>query len=661
MVRPNPVNPIQRPIARQALLRLFVSLGLFIVLLGLATAYLYRLALDKAAHARTEDLAQFYQTRIGELEQQWALHSRDFRTRTEYSRILEDAENAPLKLQAFITVQGGDRRFRFLMIQTKNGDPIFALGEGLRLGRIPIAAGVGHGQYRDPATNAMYQVFEEPVWLGPDRGMGRMAFFYPVDNALLHALAAPETTLAVLHQGVPVASSAGQRGIDAMLGGVPAAREAERRILPWGNGAGEGLQLVVEAPVAPLFSGFEMVAGVSLVPLVDTLILWIALGTWLMLQTRRIRHLGRAVEEFAGRQACTPRLYEEIRHASHTIPDEIHYVAEAIKNAAEQTVKREGELASEMSQRRLWSGVFRGSREPIIITDTGAAIVDVNPAFEAIFGYTLEDIRGQNPRTLSSRRESPATYEAMWQALLHEGFWQGELWDTHKDGSEHPKHVSISAVRNAEGTLCNFVAYYTDISERKRTEVELDRYRQNLEALVHERTQALEQANAALERLAATDPLTGLFNRRVVLERGAQCQSSAERYGNTYALIIVDIDHFKRVNDHFGHDRGDQVLKIAVQAIQSGLRETDTLARWGGEEFLVLCPQIACEGAVQLAERLRQALADTPVEGVGPVTASFGVAGYAAGDTLEALIRRADAGLYAAKHAGRNCVGCVAT
>jgi diguanylate cyclase (GGDEF)-like protein/PAS domain S-box-containing protein len=654
MVGPNTINQLKQPITRQAAFRLFISLSLFVVLLGLATAHLYRQALDKAAQARTNDLAQFYQVRIAELEQQWALHSRDFRVRTEYSRILEDADTATLRLQAFITVQGGERRFQYLLIQKKNGDPVFSFGEGLALRDIPIASGAEHGYYRDPRSNAFYEVFEEPVWLGKTTGMGRMAFFYPIDNALLHALATPETTLTVLHRGSPIASSAGQRGIDAVLSGKPTSREAERRIIPWQAGAESNLQMIIEAPFAPLFSMLEMAVGVSLVPFVDALILWFTLGTWLMLQARRIKHLGAAVEEFSTQQVCTPRLYEKISKASHNISDEIHYVAEAFKTAAEQTVAREGLLASEVGHRRLWSSVFQGSGEAIIITDPEAIILDVNPAFEAIFGYAQEDVRGKNPRTLSSRRETPAFYQAMWQTLHREGFWQGELWNTHMDGSEHPKLVSISSVRDAAGTLCNFVGYYTDISERKRVEVELERYRQNLEELVHARTQALEQANVELERLATTDPLTGLFNRRTLMERGEQCQQNAQRYGTVYSLIIIDIDNFKLINDRFGHDRGDQVLKAVVHKIQAGLRETDTLARWGGEEFIVLSPQSTCEGAILLAERLRQRLAESTLEGAGQVTASFGVAGYVAGDDLDTLIKRADSGLYAAKHSGRN-------
>jgi len=250
-------------------------------------------------------------------------------------------------------------------------------------------------------------------------------------------------------------------------------------------------------------------------------------------------------------------------------------------------------------------------------------------------------------------------YQAMWQRLLREGFWQGEIWDMRRDGSEHPSLVSISAVRNAEGALCNFVGYYMDISDRKRDEAELERYRQNLEQLVQARTQALEQANTELERLATTDPLTGLFNRRTFLERGAQCQLNAQRYEAPYSVIIVDIDDFKSINDRFGHDKGDQVLKTVVQRLRVGLREADTLARWGGEEFIVLSTQSTCEGASQLAERMRQTLVESPIESIGQVTASFGVAGYVAGDTLDTLVKRADAGLYAAKHAGRNCVGSV--
>ena len=180
-----------------------------------------------------------------------------------------------------------------------------------------------------------------------------------------------------------------------------------------------------------------------------------------------------------------------------------------------------------------------------------------------------------------------------------------------------------------------------------------------LQAELEEKNQALEQANVELQRLASTDPLTGLYNRRAILERSELCLHLARRYGAPYSLIMFDIDHFKAINDQHGHDVGDRVLLAMTDRVQQALRETDTLARWGGEEFLVLAPQSEGEETCRLAERLRELVAQSEIDPVaGRVTASFGVASVKDGDSLEAVVKRADQCLYAAKRNGRNRVEC---
>lgn len=164
------------------------------------------------------------------------------------------------------------------------------------------------------------------------------------------------------------------------------------------------------------------------------------------------------------------------------------------------------------------------------------------------------------------------------------------------------------------------------------------------------------QAQQEMERLATHDSLTGLYNRARLYEWLEQSRGEHERYGTPFSVIMYDIDHFKAVNDRFGHPAGDEVLRELTRRVNEALREADVVARWGGEEFLVLAPLSDARGAADLAERLRQTVARRPFEGVGTVTISLGVATYEAGETVERLERRVDEALYAAKAAGRNRV-----
>jgi diguanylate cyclase (GGDEF)-like protein len=173
---------------------------------------------------------------------------------------------------------------------------------------------------------------------------------------------------------------------------------------------------------------------------------------------------------------------------------------------------------------------------------------------------------------------------------------------------------------------------------------------------VAERTAELRDLNLELNRLATTDSLTGAWNRRY-FEQAADLEiARADRYGEPLALLMFDIDHFKLLNDTHGHPVGDRVLVELVQRVRPRLRTTDVLARWGGEEFVVLLPHCGREDAVKLAEKLRHLIATEPFPPAGPLTASFGVADFQAGETLDTWLKRVDDALYAAKAAGRNWV-----
>lgn len=189
---------------------------------------------------------------------------------------------------------------------------------------------------------------------------------------------------------------------------------------------------------------------------------------------------------------------------------------------------------------------------------------------------------------------------------------------------------------------------------------ELERNNRDLEAIVRARTAELIEKNRQLEVLSVSDRLTGLYNR-LRLDQVLEAEyKRSQRSGSTFAAILLDIDHFKSVNDTHGHQTGDQVLIAIAKLLKQGTREVDTIGRWGGEEFLVVCPDTDADGAMALAQKLRQLIANHYIPVVGQKTSSFGVALYKDDETIEALLARADKALYRSKENGRNRVECEA-
>ncbi|MFA9461941.1 diguanylate cyclase [Thiohalorhabdus methylotrophus] len=279
---------------------------------------------------------------------------------------------------------------------------------------------------------------------------------------------------------------------------------------------------------------------------------------------------------------------------------------------------------------RLLAAAFE-SGQAVLITDAAGTIEEVNSAFTAITGYEAEEVIGCNPNMLASGYHDAKFYRALWDQILEEGHWEGEIWNRHKSGRIFPEWESISAVRNEAGEVERFVAVFHDISEQKRLEAEL-------------------------ERLATHDRLTGIYNRTKLYELLGQAQAAHERYGIPFSVIMFDIDHFKAINDRQGHHAGDQALCELTRRIEENLRDTDALGRWGGEEFLVLATSSDIEATARLAERLRAVVAGTPFEAVGTVTISLGVASIQPGESVTQLEERADRALYMAKGTGRNRV-----
>ncbi|BCB25974.1 hypothetical protein SKTS_08600 [Sulfurimicrobium lacus] len=619
-------------IARQAAVRLIFSLGLFVALIAVSTAQIYKTALSKAAEERASDLAAFYQSRLAQLEHDWELQSRDFKVRIETTRILESPESAVVNLQAFMTVQGTNRRFQHLVIEDRQRAPVFIYGSELDLVTVPLQKAESAGWYRHPSTGDLYRIFSGPIWLG-DAGMGRFAVFYRLDNALLQQLSTPGVTLAALYNTIPVANSTGQRGLEQSVVQPLVSDDVERREVPWSGARGDATVLRIDAPVKALFSRTELALGVSVIPVFDGFILWLTLGTWLMRQARRIRDLGGAVEEFSQQRGVTDRLQQWIHSAKAGHSDEIHQVGQAFENMVQQTVERDEERLQEEAQRRLAAMVFANSSEAILISDRHNLILAVNRAFTELTGYAEAEVLGQDPRMLSAGKESPAFYHQMWAELMEGGHWSGEVHDRRKDGTIYLKWLSIAVVRDADGAITNYVGAFTDITERKEAE----------QRVLH---------------LATHDTLTGLPNRKLLLDRLGSAITLSIREQRHVGLLFLDLDNFKWVNDSLGHASGDKLLIAIGERLQGVIRTSDTVARLGGDEFVVLLMHPdSLNDVSHVAQKIIDAVAQ-PLDLNGTdfhVTTSMGICVFPNdGDNPETLLQHADTAMYAAKAAGRN-------
>jgi diguanylate cyclase (GGDEF)-like protein/PAS domain S-box-containing protein len=297
-------------------------------------------------------------------------------------------------------------------------------------------------------------------------------------------------------------------------------------------------------------------------------------------------------------------------------------------------LKHEMHLAQVLHERtRLSAAVFEHSQEGIIITDADNRIVTVNEAFSQITGYNPDEAVGQSPNFIASGRHDTAFYAQMWALILGTGHWKGELWNRDKQGEIRPYWYSISVVRDNGGAIVNYVAIFSDITEHRL---------------------ALQR----IEFLAHHDTLTNLPNRVLTLDRFQQASATARRDGTGIALLYIDLDNFKYVNDSFGHKAGDQLLKIAAERLKQQVRETDTVSRQGGDEFLVILPNVTDEAVVfRIAAGILEALAKSfEIEGHAlGISASIGVTLFPQhGKDFDTLLKNADAAMYAAKAAGKN-------
>jgi diguanylate cyclase (GGDEF)-like protein/PAS domain S-box-containing protein len=300
--------------------------------------------------------------------------------------------------------------------------------------------------------------------------------------------------------------------------------------------------------------------------------------------------------------------------------------------ARDITERKQAEL-----KQRIAATAFE-SQEAMLITDADNIILQVNKSFTRITGYSSEDVIGESPRIFQSGRHGQDFYYAMWERLNTTGAWEGEVWNKRQNGEIFPEYLTISTVQDSDGIVTHYVATFTDITQKKAAAEEI-------------------------ERLAYYDPLTGIPNRRFLQDRLKPALAASQRNGCHGALLFIDLDNFKTLNDTLGHDMGDLLLKQVAERLESCVRECDTVARLGGDEFVLLLEDLseqALDAATQ-AKFIGRKVLDLfkqpfkIVEQEYRSTASIGVTLFCSHkQPIEELLKHADIAMYHAKTAGRN-------
>jgi len=280
---------------------------------------------------------------------------------------------------------------------------------------------------------------------------------------------------------------------------------------------------------------------------------------------------------------------------------------------------------------QLLATAVNDTADQVLITDKKGKIVYVNKAFENLTGFKGDEVIGRTPAVLKSGEHDVRFYQHLWETIQNGSVFKQTFTDRKKDGNLYQVEQTITPVFDEDGSISHFVSTGKDVTQRCR----------------------LEQR---LKMMAITDGLTGLGNRRHFEKQLQYELDRARRYNHPLSLILFDIDYFKEINDRFGHEEGDRVLKLLATEINSRLRTPDLFFRWGGEEFAIIVVETPLSGAVKFAEQLREMISKIEFFPDLTVTASFGVVEACELETRQELFKRADDALYEAKNSGRNSV-----
>ncbi|CAK0765564.1 two-component system, sensor histidine kinase and response regulator [Gammaproteobacteria bacterium] len=483
----------RKSISRQAAIRLAVSIALFVTLIALTTTVIYQVALHKTTHARAEGLATFYKSRLFQIDREWEIQTQNIKTSIEFSRILNEPATRETNLNAFLTIQGMDRRFQYLLIQNLEGQKLFDFGNNLALSMIPLRPEKENGYYLDPTDKQLYRVFQIPVWLGEKEGNGRFALFFQISHSVLYQISTNEVILTVYHNGHPIASSAGQTALERLEQNLSETSH-ESFYLDWMRKNDESIQIRLESPEITLFSTSELILGMSAIPILDGLILWLIIGLWLLRQTKRVTALGRAVEEFSVSRQVTTALEEYLTQAQGRHLDEITEVAQAIRATSRETVTANDELThyrqhleslvqkrtaqlsvlqEQLQQREAFANtLFETAPAGLLLINVSGRIMRVNAVAERCFGYSREMMLWLLLEELIPKRLHKKYHTLRRQYSLrptHRILGEiGDFYGLRADGSEFPVDIALSPMEFNQHRY--LIVSIVDVTNRKQAD-----------------------------------------------------------------------------------------------------------------------------------------------------------------------------------------------
>ncbi|MDA7816872.1 sensor domain-containing diguanylate cyclase [Sulfurimonas sp.] len=318
----------------------------------------------------------------------------------------------------------------------------------------------------------------------------------------------------------------------------------------------------------------------------------------------------------------TSRYDVEIRLQKMTIGEEIQFVvfASDISSIKVSDIKL-----------KVFAKAIEQMDDSVRMTDIHGIMTYVNRAIINRSGYSREELIGKNSSIFSSGKHDREFYKNLWDTIMSGNVFQTNIINKKKNGELYHESMTISPILNKRGDITNFISTSKDITEQ----VELE---------------------SKLRKLATLDSLTGIYNRYKVNEAIEEEISRSNRYNSSFSLLMFDIDFFKKVNDNYGHDVGDNVLIELAKLVSTEIREGDKFGRWGGEEFMIVLPQIDEAGLLSFSEKLREKIYQHEFADISKMSVSIGITTFENEDVKEALIKRVDNALYAAKDKGRNCV-----
>lgn len=613
-------------VARFALVFLLVTLsGSLLVLLG------YQTLAQQTQQRSGDEVAQHLRQRHQALQDYWLRNADEVKAQIDFMRVFagQDTRDSWLRLRAyFAALEGKLDRFPSGMVIDAQGQPVFRYGlEGEALQRRFMADPTLPRWFYSQERRGLYEVVSVPLWLGR-QGQGRLMLLQPVDNGVLRQLGTQDTRLYLVHEGRVLAGSGGvqdtERRISADYSGPiddETGQRYEQRVVPLFDAGGP--HFVLQQKVVRVLSPLLVLAGSFTLLAVLAAVLWLVLGRWASRLAQRVARLRSANAQFAREHVLSPAVEQALAQAQ-TDPDEIGEVADASRTLMQSVLQHDEEHFAHLQTLDMLE-------EGVVELASDGRYLRASPGWLRLAGIELQ----------------PGAY----------------IFD----------HIHLEDVENLRLQFLQIVdAEKTSLSGRLRLRrpdakelwieyrfISGTRRGGSVRGVLRDITQSY-QLEKHVTHMALHDALTGLPNRVLLEDRCKMALRSAERNGLTVALGFLDLDHFKHVNDQFGHKTGDELLVALATAMRKCLRSGDTLARWGGDEFVVLLPDLGSQPDAEEAIGKLAAVCQAPIligETEFNATFSMGVALYPAdAKNVETLLSQADRAMFAAKQQGRNTV-----